>query len=192
MDDNKICTLCLKSLPIGEFYESAGYKGGFTARCKNCTKRKSKERADMIKSTPSGIESERKRHRDKYYRLNYGHKYKTSRKSKRKSISSYNERYPEKYKAKIKSSRIKRSSKDNELHHWSYNEEHHKDVIELNHSLHAFIHRYIKYDQERMMYRDLSGVLLDSKTSHEAYIYTLVNAWKTEILERGDSIGEIN
>ena len=80
-------------------------------------------------------------------------------------IKVYRDKYPEKYKAHISSQRLP-CTKGNHLHHWSYNEEHWKDCIELNVANHALLHRYIKYDQERYMYRNLVGVLLDTKQSH--------------------------
>jgi hypothetical protein len=57
-----------------------------------------------------------------------------------------------------------------EKHHWSYNKEHYKDVIWLSKKDHMKAHRFIKYDQERMMYRDLNGYLLETKARHEQYI----------------------
>lgn len=55
------------------------------------------------------------------------------------------------------------------LHHWSYNQEDWLDVIKLEIKDHYFLHRYIIYDQERMMYRGLDGVLLDTKNKHIEY-----------------------
>lgn len=63
-------------------------------------------------------------------------------------------------------SKIKGKKEGFELHHWSYNKEHAKDVIELSVADHYFIHRYIIYDQERMMYRTRDGILIDTKEKH--------------------------
>ena len=57
-----------------------------------------------------------------------------------------------------------------EIHHWSYNEEHYKDVIHLTKKEHSKAHRFIIYDQERMMYRNLEGILLETKERHLKYI----------------------
>ena len=43
------------------------------------------------------------------------------------------------------------------MHHWNYNIEFAKDVIELSVSDHAKIHRFIKYDKKTFMYKDLNG-----------------------------------
>lgn len=67
-------------------------------------------------------------------------------------------------------SRMKPQTKGNHLHHWSYNIEHAKDVIELSIKDHATAHRFMVYDQERKMYRKLTGELLDTKEGHENYI----------------------
>ena len=68
-----------------------------------------------------------------------------------------------------------------EKHHWSYNEGDEIDVIWLTRPEHTFLHRYIQYDQERMMYRCTrtvgeftSGDLLDSKELHMEYYTKLV------------------
>ena len=77
---------------------------------------------------------------------------------------------PQKQLDKQSSNSLTPEIKGNNLHHWSYNEEHWKDVIELSVENHNIAHRYITYDQERMMYRNLSGILLDTKESHIEYI----------------------
>ena len=64
-----------------------------------------------------------------------------------------------------------------EKHHWSYNDEHFKDVIWLSKKEHNKAHRFIVYDQERKMYRNcFTNVLLDTKQSHETFIkYCITN-----------------
>jgi len=84
-------------------------------------------------------------------------------------MQKYRDKYPEKYKAKIVS-QYTQTPKGKERHHWSYNAEHYKDVVFLTKEEHNTLHRYMIYDQERMMYRNLSGVLLDTKLNHSAYI----------------------
>lgn len=55
-------------------------------------------------------------------------------------------------------------------HHWSYNIEHALDFITLSISDHNLIHRFLEYDQEKMMYRASNGELLDTREKHEKYI----------------------
>ena len=169
----KECSLCKKTLPINSFYKSAGYKGGYTRRCKNCVKSKARERELKIRSDADGLEKDRARHREKYYKYNYKEKHKPNAEDKRRAIEKYRDKYPEKIFARNKSSHIKSKEKGNHLHHWSYKIEHCKDVIELKPEDHYTAHRYIIYDQERMMYRTKEGLLLDTKQRHEAYLKEL-------------------
>lgn len=58
-----------------------------------------------------------------------------------------------------------------EKHHWSYNVEHYKDIIWLTKKQHKKGHRFLIYDQERMMYRRYdTNELLDTKESHEEFM----------------------
>jgi len=134
---------------------------GYLGKCKVCTKSDSKKREDELRKNPEWVEKEKIRGLDKYKRL-----YRTSAKpyeKKSKSNMSYKEKYPEKYAAALKSQRIAIKIKGNHKHHWSYNEKHYKDVIELTVKEHSLVHRFTIYDQERMMYRTLDGILLDTK-----------------------------
>jgi len=172
----KNCSLCDKSLPILDFYKSVGYKDGYTKRCKNCVKLKAREREVKLRSTKEGLEKERFRNREKYHKYNYKEKYKPSLEMSRQRTKEYRDKYPEKYKATTKCKRMKKKNKNNHLHHWSYNEEHQKNVIELSLNDHNKAHRFIIYDQERMMYRESdTGVLLDTKEKHLKYILNKIN-----------------
>ena len=83
-------------------------------------------------------------------------------------------KYPEKTIARnAKAGR--KAKKGNELHHWSYNVQHHKDMIEMPVLEHRKLHRYMIYDQGYMMYRSVEGVLLDTKQAHMDYYHTLAN-----------------
>ena len=54
-------------------------------------------------------------------------------------------------------------------HHWSYNEEHRKDIIPLTTKDHAKIHRYMTFDKSVLMYRQLDGKLLNTKAKARRY-----------------------
>lgn len=168
--ENKICFKCGKDKPLTEYYKHSGMQDGHLNKCKGCSKLDSKNRENKLRKDASWVNNERERGREKYYRLGYRGKYNPTPESKKRTIQRYNEKYPEKLSAKSHSRHLTPEVKGNELHHWSYNEEHWKDVIELTPEQHARLHRYIVYDQERMMYRGLDGVLLDSKKSHELLI----------------------
>jgi len=89
-------------------------------------------------------------------------------------IKKYYQRFPEKEKAKNISQHIKVSD-GFEKHHWSYNDEHLKDVIELTMLQHKKAHRFIIYDQEQKMYRRYDNLeLLDTRERHQEFIFDCI------------------
>lgn len=139
---------------------------GTLNKCKDCTKQDSKKRTDVLRLDNAFVESERKRGREKYRRLYVG-----KGKSNQNNNKKYNEKYPEKKMAKIACCRLKQPFYKAEKHHWSYNDEHFKDVIWLTKKEHMKGHRFIIYDQERKMYRRCDNFeLLDTKEKHFDYI----------------------
>ena len=165
MEHTKVCFKCEIEQPITEFYKHAKMEDGHLNKCKNCTKKDTKEREKILRSNPEWVEKEKKRAREKYHRLGYKDLHKSTPEQSRLSTIKFRSKYPEKYKAHS-AAQLLPCKKGNQLHHWSYNEEHHKDVIELSVSDHALLHRNMIYDQERMMYRNINGILLDTKESH--------------------------
>lgn len=165
----KKCFKCGIKKELSEFYVHPRMGDGHLNKCKECTKKD--VRVDYAKNiiSPEWHEKQKERGRDKYRRLNYKDIYKIGTDEKRIIMKKYNEKYPEKYIAKAKSVMIKAPA-GFEKHHWSYNKEHYKDVLFLTREHHNAAHRYMVYDQERMMYRTMSNVLLDTRLSHETYI----------------------
>tara|TARA_R110002153_G_scaffold23901_1_gene76798 strand:- start:3964 stop:4521 length:558 start_codon:yes stop_codon:yes gene_type:complete len=184
MDKQKECIICGESKKLSAFYKHKGMADGHINKCIICNKKYSKERDKRLRNDPEWVEKEKSRGREKYHRL--GCK-KPTYEMKKITMERYKEKYPEKIRAKNKTQRIKVKVKGNNLHHWSYNKEHYKDVIELSVKDHNTIHRYIVYDQERMMYRvaiELEGwsvgTLLDTRGSSVNYYDLILMEYPTE------------
>lgn len=162
----KKCFKCNQEKPLTEFYKHSQMADGHVNKCKDCNKNDVKGNY-LVNLTKDGfIEKERKRSRMKYHRLYVG-KYNAVFRDPKK----YQRKYPEKRKAVTMSGSLKKPFEGAERHHWSYNEEHYKDVIWLTKKEHMKGHRFIVYDQERMMFRRFdNNLLLDTKEQHELFI----------------------
>ena len=160
----KKCFKCNLEKSLSEYYKHKQMKDGHLNKCKDCTKKDASKRESILRDNPEWLEKERKRCRE---RIRKKQKYCSSYQKK------YKNKYPEKRKAIVVSQRLLRE-KGEELHHWSYNEEHYKDVIPLTIEDHNLLHRFLVYDKETFYYRDLEGNLLDTKEKHLEYWYQIV------------------
>ena len=159
----KKCFKCGETKPLTEFYKHAQMADGHLNKCIVCAKNDSQKRFIEKINDPEFIESERTRGREKYHRYKY--KSVTSQKTRER----WENRFPEKTKASRDAQNIKVPD-GFQKHHWSYCKEHRKDIVPLSVKDHKKAHRFLIYDQERMMYRTTDGILLDTKENHTEYI----------------------
>ncbi|MDQ5928849.1 MAG: hypothetical protein QG594_627, partial [Bacteroidota bacterium] len=121
----KKCKDCGTDKPEAEFYGAQG-------ECKSCTKERVRKREQELSKDPAWVEKERKRHRDKYYKLGYKDLNKPTPEQKKATMEKYKNKYPEKINAHLflLGRKLKAKNTGSHLHHWSYNKEHWIDCIE--------------------------------------------------------------
>jgi hypothetical protein len=170
--ESKSCIVCGISKPLTDYYKHPQMGDGHLGKCKECCKKQAKERDNILRQDPDWAEKERERAREKFHRLYKGKK--PSPEVRQKAQITYRAKYPEKDKAKAAVNR-KKTPIGMQNHHWSYNKEHRLDTILITLTDHATAHRFMIYDQERMMYRTKEGILLDTKEAHVEYINQFIN-----------------
>jgi len=148
MEKTKECFKCGETKPLVDFYKHAGMADGHLGKCRKCARVDAVERRKKLEQDPVWVAKETKRVREKARRM---------RKGPYGKIVTHAHNQTRSLKVEGK-----------ELHHWSYQEEHLKDVVMLTRKDHRKIHRYIKMDEFHLQFRTLRGVLLDTREAAEA------------------------
>ena len=163
----KTCNICKAQKAKEEYYKHPKTADGFAGKCKSCTKEFSINSYQRRMQNPEFALAERIRSREKSKRRI---RVAPPEEKRREWQQGYVERYPEKYAARTMATTLPHA-KGFHNHHWSYQEQHFKDVIPLSAQEHKFLHRYLVYDAERKQYRRCTdGILLDTREAHEAFI----------------------
>lgn len=158
----KKCIKCGLIKELSQFYTHYKMTDGHLNECKICTRiRTNKDYRFKVNHNPYFVEQEALRARQKYYRL-----YSSSEYIRWQNKNGSNER-----RAHSAAQTLTRPFKDAEAHHWSYNEEHFKDVIWLTFKQHKKAHRFLIYHSECGLYSGIYyDILLNTKESHQGYI----------------------
>ena len=145
----KQCKLCLEEKPMIEFYKHKRMADGHLNFCKKCKRDYAAKRRIINLSDSEWAKKEADRQIEKQRNRNVLF---------HEKVAAHNA---------CRNMRIKTNS---HLHHWSYLKEHRTDVFEMDLKTHNLIHCYMKYDQERMMYRSIETMeLIDSREKAEKF-----------------------
>ena len=171
---DKHCFKCGETKPFSHFYKHKGTADGHLGKCMLCAQNDTKVRERKLRKNAEWVEKEKARKRIYNNISRKNGRGKPTYEQKKMYLNRHKLKYPEKLIARSLSGNMSSKIPGNELHHWSYNVVHARDVIEIEMKSHKKIHRFMTYDQPLMMYRTLNGELLDTKEKHERYIHTII------------------
>lgn len=170
-EELQTCFKCGKTLPLTEFHKCPRMANGHFGKCKKCALADNAKRKSKLRKDPTWAAEEKRKNRELSRRSKSKWAKPTYEQRKRTNVQ-WKQRYPEKYAATSVCTKLPRR-KGFCNHHWSYQRQHRTDIITLSIMQHALVHRFMIYDQERMMYRRMDGSLIDSREAAIEYYATL-------------------
>lgn len=180
----KQCFKCSEIKDLTDFYKHPQMPDGRVNKCKECNKNDVKENYLLKMQDPLYVEKERLRGRKKHHTLyspiknskldeNFHKIWYTPEELKvikKISKNNYIQKFPEKRKGEIAITNFKKI-KGVDCHHWSYNDAHLKDIIQITKKYHLSLHNKMIYDKELKMYRRKdTNELLNTKEVHLKFI----------------------
>jgi len=185
----KPCSKCKEVKPLIEFSRQKGRKYGVSSQCRECSSSRNKahyqENKDKIlakhkeyydNNTEKFAELNKKwndTHKD-YVKARSAKYYQENTDRINSKNAEWREKFPEKEKAREYANRKLGSRDGCHKHHWSYNEEHWLDVIELTISEHRKLHTVMSYNPTEKKYECENGTLLDSREKHGEYMVKMI------------------
>lgn len=131
-------------------------KDGHLNKCKECSKNDVRKNYAIKSSDEAWLDRERKRGREKFKRLNYKGKFKSTR-----------DLCPEMANVSRKLKKLGYDTSGKEAHHWNYNEPY--SIFLLSRKAHKRLHQHLTVnDQDKRCYTDAGEPL---KTSAQARSY---------------------
>lgn len=151
----KRCFKCGVAKELSHFYKHPRTSDGRLGKCKECTKKDAIENYNMHSVDSEWCEKERKRGREKYSRLGY--------KDKQKVWDAKKD-----WRSKGILKNIHRNlnlTKEENVHHWNYNDGFLNDVFIMKIKTHKRIHKHLELDVDLRLFK-YKGLLLNSKQDH--------------------------
>ena len=146
--ETKKCFKCGEIKPLSDFYVHKKMGDGHLNKCKTCAKNDVKKTYEINVKNDAYVEKERLRGRLKYEKYKYKNKIRhsenrdTAKYLRRRGVCLINK----------------------EIHHWNYNLK--NDVFIINPRAHKLIHKYITFDKDTNMFKDINGKIISTKEEH--------------------------
>lgn len=154
----KVCFKCGKEKALSEFYKHPQMADGHLNKCKECAKKDSIKNYDIKSQDEGWMEMERARNREKFKRLGYRGRFKSTRELTEYATNINRE---------LQVRGVDTDKK--EAHHWNYNEPY--SVFLLTRRTHKRIHKYIIVNYEDGYNYTLDNVKIESVEEAERLFY---------------------